>query len=707
MLHLVSLLAMLPLIEKANDALPRERTCFQTSSGYRDSIDLQTDVAIVYGIDKKLPDRIKSWQAKGYRTHVMTGVSWGEYQDYLYGRYDGINHEDEAQVRQDGEKVGHGGDVYYMCPGINYGKFLSVGVQRALDAGAEAIHLEEPEFWVKSGYEEGFKREWKDYYHEAWQAPHESPDAQWRASKLKYYLYRRALQQVFDHVHEFNAKTGKQVKCYVPTHSLINYAQWSIVSPESSLARLQGCDGYIAQVWTGTSRTENVYQGKKKDRTFEAAFLEYGAMQNMVRATGRRVWFLNDPIEDNPGYDWNDYRVHWESTLTASLLQPEVNHYEVMPWPERIFEGTYPQGRPNAQPLPKSYGTELLNVCDALGDIDTTPVSWEAGTSGVGVVISDSLMFQRSGPGSSDGDLSHVFGLTMPLVKRGLPVQPIQLENMGIDGYLKGVHTLVMTYQGMKPLTREIHTSVADWVKHGGTLIFVDDDTDKFNAVRDWWNAAPLSYKTPREDLFLKLGVGADELDGTYPVGRGKLVVLRQNPVHVAYDAALSNQYVETVSAAVKANHKEWKEVNHLILRRGRYVVAAGLDESISAEPYTLKGNYVDLFDPALAVRTEVNVVPGTRHFLLDLSKISGKTNKVLVGSCRPRLTTQTGQALTVDVEGPANTNAVVLMKVKSKPTTVKLGDQAVDWKFDNDRNLLWVNFGNEPKKRTLTISLK
>ena len=56
----------------------------------------------------------------------MTGVAWGEYQDYLYGRFDGTNHEDEAQTERDGHKIGHGGDVYYMCPGENYGKFLCV-----------------------------------------------------------------------------------------------------------------------------------------------------------------------------------------------------------------------------------------------------------------------------------------------------------------------------------------------------------------------------------------------------------------------------------------------------------------------------------------------------------------------------------------------------------------------------------------------------
>jgi hypothetical protein len=66
-------------------------------------------------------------------------------------------------------------------------------VRRALEAGVEAVHLEEPEFWVQDGYSEGFKREWQQFYGEPWQPPHSSVDAQWRASNLKYYLYRRLI----------------------------------------------------------------------------------------------------------------------------------------------------------------------------------------------------------------------------------------------------------------------------------------------------------------------------------------------------------------------------------------------------------------------------------------------------------------------------------------------------------------------------------
>ena len=47
-----------------------ERTCFQTGGAYSDLANLRSDVAIVYGIDPKLPDRIKTWRDRGYRTRA-------------------------------------------------------------------------------------------------------------------------------------------------------------------------------------------------------------------------------------------------------------------------------------------------------------------------------------------------------------------------------------------------------------------------------------------------------------------------------------------------------------------------------------------------------------------------------------------------------------------------------------------------------------
>ncbi|MCY2952125.1 MAG: hypothetical protein NTU53_09130, partial [Planctomycetota bacterium] len=80
----------------ADERREEERLSFQTGGPWSARVNLNADVAMVYGVDKRLPDRMETWKKRGYRIQVMTGVSWGEYQDYLYGRFDGKNHEDEA-----------------------------------------------------------------------------------------------------------------------------------------------------------------------------------------------------------------------------------------------------------------------------------------------------------------------------------------------------------------------------------------------------------------------------------------------------------------------------------------------------------------------------------------------------------------------------------------------------------------------------------
>ncbi len=688
-----------------------ERTSFQTSQPWSPLGNLRADVAMVYGIDKSLPDRVRSWRERGYRVHLMTGVSWGQYQDYLYGRFEGVNHEDNAQTDGSGRKISHGGDVYYMCPAANYGEFLSVGVDRGLEAGVEAVHLEEPEFWARAGYSEGFKREWQSFYQEAWQRPDSSVDAQWRASKLKYFLYRRALEQVFAHVQAFNRRTGRNVRCYVPTHSLINYAHWCIVSPESSLAQLAGCDGYIAQVWTGTARTPNHFRGQRKERTFETAFLEYGAMQNLVRATGRSVWYLNDPIEDNPRHDWTDYRGNWESTLTASLLQTEVWRYEVAPWPERIFGQKYPRdARPeDRKAIPPEYASELQVVGQALNNMNQTNTEWDCGTQKMGVLVSDSLMFQREQPTPSDPNMAQFYGLTLPLLKRGMPVTPVALENTPLPGFLDAQRVLILSYQGQKPLSPEVHFALADWVRKGGVLVMVDDDKDPYNHVREWWNADGKSEQIPRQHLFETLGIkdnsfGSDS-DTTLPVGKGAVIWVRENPVRCALSAAADAQLTGLLKKAAIRAGLVWKECNYLALRRGPYLIGAGLDESLEVPPRSLKGRFVNLFDPELKVQHSIELAPGARVFLMDLDLSKAEVPQVLASACKALPIQQTNQLAEWAVEGVGHTPAIVLISTVRPPRSIQLDHQALnDYTYDPDEKLLRIRFPNEARPRNLLV---
>jgi hypothetical protein len=456
----------------------------------------------------------------------MTGIAWGNYQDYFTGKWDRKEHEEaEGQVDRNGNHIGHGKGIPYIVPTDNFIRYFKTIVKKVIDDGITTIYLEEPEFWARAGYSDAFKQQWQKYYGFPWMAQHESPEATYLSSKLKYHLYFHALKEVFQYAKSYGESKGIKVKCFVPTHSLLNYSSWQIVSPEASLASLPGIDGYIAQVWTGTAREPNYFNGIKKERVFENAFLEYGSMVSMTAPTGRKVFFLTDPIEDR-ARDWGDYKRNYEATFTAELLYPMVNNYEVMPWPERIF--TRPYRLPNSDSsvlIPHYYSTQILVMINALNKM---PLSSNkvSGTQGIGVLMGNSLMFQRfpTHDGYKDPQFSNFYGQTLPLLKRGVPVQTVHLENLSYAATLKNIKVLVMSYSNMKPMSPDAHTYLANWVKRGGVLIYCGRDDDPYQTVFEWWNTKGNHFKAPSEHLFKLMNIHpalSDDHAQKFNVGQG------------------------------------------------------------------------------------------------------------------------------------------------------------------------------------------
>ena len=695
---------------------PDYRLLFQTSRPWSPRTNINADTVMVYGIDDTTAARISSWREHGYHVTVMTGVAWGRYAPYLRGDFDGKEHWNETQQEKNGTLILHTGrEVPYIAPSLSYGRYLAKGVEAALDAGAEAIYLEEPEFWARAGWSDSFKLEWQAFYHEPWQAPDSSPDAQYRASKLKYYLYRRALAQVFASVKEYGAQHHRVIPCYVATHSLINYAQWQIVSPESSLLAV-GADGYIAQVWTGTSRAVNVYKGVRKERTFETAFLEYGALQNIARSSGKRIWYLNDPIEDNPNHSWVDYRSNWESTLTASLLQPGVYRYELLPWPERIFgpkslhasaDPTATNPNPEKTLIPKGYETELQTVFHALGQMQqpSSATRWEsAGTQHIGVLVSDTLMFQRAAPQPSDADLGQFYGLALPLLMRGMPVEPVQIESAygkSTQGFLNPYNVLLLTYDGQKPPSPQFHTALASWVRAGGALIVLDDDKDPYNHAKDWWNSGGNTIDTPRDHLFQTLGL-KPSATGLHAVGKGFVLYEPQSPAALTYSASGAEAVLDLLHKAAKAIHVPLKETNTLILRRGPYVIAAGLDEEpgntpqTAAHPVSVTGDLINLFDPDLKESGHVAIEPGTRALLLDVNFFKPPMLRILAASAKITNEHATSHRLAFQAEGIDQTQAVVRILAVKAAREVTVGGKPLDsGQYQHSGRTLLLHFPN------------
>jgi len=716
-----------------------ERTGFQESAPYKATYDLQSDFVMVYGIDDSMPRRIQEWKNKGYVVHLMTGIAWGEYQDYLYGKFDGREHWDEAQKNKQGSHILHGKDIPYMVPTVAFTQYLTSRIKLAVDAGVEAIHLEEPEFWVDGGYSESFKREWQIYYKEPWQPPHESVDAQYRASHLKAYLYKRSLDRLCSELKEYAlVKYNRFLRFYVPTHSLINYTQWRIVSPESMLLDLPAIDGYIAQIWTGTSRTQNVYDGVRKERTFETALLEYGMMQELVSGTDRNMWFLHDPIEDNPRYTWSDYKNNYLKTVVASLLHPEISQYEISPWPKRIFDGKYPNEEGTGkEAIPEDYATTLLTIMHTLGDMNQEDIQEYGMAEKIGVLVSDSMMYQRKNFHTDDKDsshrydgtetntvtneddidllnYSHFYGLALPLIKRGIMVRPVQFDNVRrFSNYLNDYRLLILSYEFQKPEYPDLHMALAKWVREGGVLIYVGDDQDPYHYVREWWNTGKIKYDVPREHLFESLGLSNEKEQSIYEIDKGVLGFLNISPEDCANDRKSADMYRDLITTCLNTNNHqvELEEKNYFMVKRGPYRIAAVMDESISAAPLKLNGHFVNLFDPALPVITQLQLNPEDMTLLYDLDDDMPETEmKVIAASSRIEDVIHHDSGFEMVVKGPEKIKAVARIFCPKKPVQANLiighNSTSIEWDWHEESKTIFVQYSHSSTDST-KISVK
>ncbi len=669
-----------------------ELTGFQDPRPYTPVYDLRNDFVMVYGIHASRIPALQSWVAQGYVPHLMTGIAWGDYQDFK--DISGRDIMSLAQMDAKGKEKLHGPRIPYVVPSIEFADYLTAKLKPLIDAGVLAIHLEEPEFWADTGFSPAFAREWQLYYHEPYVRADSSPDAQYKASRLKYYLYGRALRRVAEACKEYAfQKYQRQLRFYVPTHSLINYTQWSIVSPQSSLIDSSVVDGCIAQIWTGTARTANIYQGKTAERTFETAFLEYGVMQELVRGTHRRLWFLADPIEDNPRHDWDDYRVNYKATLIASLLQPYIWHYEICPWPSRVFLGKYPANSPQAKPIPGAYATTLCTGFNQLRDMNQPDIEWQDATHGVGVFLADSGMFQRAEPAyrlaAQDGsdptkaerkDIQHFsafYGLTLPLLKHGVPVQPVQLDNVArFPNYLRDYKALVLSYEFLKPETPAVHQALAHWVAQGGVLVYVGADTDPFNSITGWWNTDKNRYETPAQHLFETLGLDRKVGEGRYTFGRGHVFVERKHPAYYTRSPEAADSYRAVIRRAADAAGLPYREHNFLQLRRGPYVIAACLRESVSEAPLELKGLFVDIYDANLPVLDAVTLQPGQQAWLLDLNRLEPDKAQPVASAGRFESWTPTDHSVEFVLTAPGGVRIVSRLRLPERPTSIQSGER-------------------------------
>lgn len=96
--------------------------------------------------------------------------------------------------------------------------------------------------------------------------------------------------------------------------------------------------------------------------------------------------------------------------------------------------------------------------------------------------------------------------MTTPLTSDGIPVRQKAMECITSADDLEGVTLLMVSYDCMKPLSEEVNQAIAQWVKEGGTLLYLGGH-DAYETMEGEWWSDPAKGGTPLQNLLLHLGL--------------------------------------------------------------------------------------------------------------------------------------------------------------------------------------------------------
>ena len=202
------------------------------------------------------------------------------------------------------------------------------------------------------------------------------------------------------------------------------------------------------------------------------------------------------------------------------------------------------------------------------------------------------------------------------------------------------------------------------------------------------------------------MNLSQNPTDGTYRYGKGRVIVMREDPKHFVLKAGNDRKYFETISSAYqKKTGKAIETKNSFLVERGVYTIAAVMDESVSNEPLTLSGLYIDLFDKDLPILTKKQIQPGEQGYLYDLNKVSGKVKaKVLCGASRIYEEKVRKQNYSFVAKSPLETTNVSRVLLPGKPKTVKVNGKSEQGEWDETSKTLLLSFENDPNGVNVSI---
>ncbi len=688
------------------------KTLFQTNVGYDPRLAIAVDGVIVHrhGADlASLRRDIASWRQHGPLVGRMFFADSDATNEYWTGRWDGAPHPDEVERDAKGEVVKCADVRPYMLPTEGWTRYLEEMTARSIDAGADAVLPEEPLAHVFTGYEKAFQALWVKRYGRPWQPESASPEAHYLTAQLKSELYLELERRLAKATKERTRREKRDIPFVVPVHSLYSNVASRLVAPLGTSAGTREFGGYIGQVWTGPVNWALAHYDSRDKSFFDSAYVLYDYFVELAAGSGKRMWLLADPVEDDPRHEWKEFETWYRHCVAAKLLFPEVDAYEVMPWPDRIFLPGHATG--GGTPAPERFRILMLSAIQVLQEVPEggqwcgDSAGGDGGpTEGVGVAVADTLMWQpQRGP-----VLQGVYGLMLPLVHAGVPAAACVLERSGDPAYMSRFRTIALSYEDLKPLDAKMNAAVAQWVKRGGALIILGPADDLGGAAM-WWKKA--GFASPVHHLLAELDIKADA-DGEWKAGKGWVARRTISPRRFGDPAVAQAEYLPLVDAALrKAGGRGLSTPGSFCMRRGPFVIAHATRTALG-----IPGKLIDVFDPELPVLDGVKVEPGASGVYRDVTSALGSAAdgraRPRVLHCTHRLMSEAYRAgvLRFTIRGPAETPAVVrVWAAAAAPTSITAKDAtgksvAVDSRPDGPT--LRLRFPNHPDGVTVEVAM-
>jgi hypothetical protein len=326
------------------------------------------------------------------------------------------------------------------------------------------------------------------------------------------------------------------------------------------------------------------------------------------------------------------------------------------------------------------------------------------------------MMFQRfpTHKEYEDPQLSNFYGMVMPLIKHGIPVETVHMENLPNSATLQKVKVLIMSYANMKPLSAEYHLHLADWVKNGGVLIYYGRDNDPFQEVKEWWNSDGNQYQAPSNHLFGQMNMEPTAEQEKYRYGHGTVYLMRQDPKELIMQQAEDALFIDLVKQAYEkdASGGCFEIKNNFYLQRGPFDIIAVVDESDDSTPFHIWGPVIDLFDPELPILMAKVVQPGEQAFLYNLKRIeNAQVPRVLCAASRTYEEKIEGKSYSFISKSPSGTWNVMRILLPAKPRKIMVTDhlmrnvQELSTAWDERTRTCLIQFENSSEGHRVEVS--